>query len=71
MRTVLQARLAQCRLTLIVLDESVFIVAADDRIGEIEIFDDGLQLAGVMLLDFAAKDDVNFIGLSYGAAGVL
>jgi len=29
------------------LEESVFIVTPDDRIGKIEIFDDGLQFAGV------------------------
>ena len=54
----------------ILLDESVLVVAADDRVGEIEIFDHGLQFAGMVLLDLTAKDDADFIGLSNGAVGI-
>ena len=46
----------------ILFEEPVLIVAADDRIGKIEIFDDGLQLSGVMLLNLATKDDADLIG---------
>ena len=54
----------------ILFEESVLIVAADDRIGKIEIFDDGLQFAGVVLVDLATKDDADFIGLPNRAVGV-
>jgi len=45
-------------------------MTANDRVGEIEIFDHGLQCAGMVLLDITAKDDADFVGLSNGAVGI-
>jgi len=42
----------------------VTVVTANDRIGQVEIFDDGLQLALVVLGHLAPKDGGDFVGLS-------
>src|SRR2546425_1536798 len=54
----------------ILLDEALFVVAPDHRIGEVEILDNGLKLSVVTLGDFAPEDDGKFLGLSDGAVGV-
>jgi hypothetical protein len=54
----------------VLLDESVAVVAADDGVGEIEVFDHRLQLAAVALADLAAKDGGDLMRLADGAIGV-
>ena len=45
-------------------------MAADDRVGQAHVFDLGLQLAAVMLGNFAAEDDRDLVGLTDRAVGV-
>ena len=40
----------------VLLGEAVAVVTADDRIGKVEIFDHGLQLAFVLFGHFATED---------------
>src|ERR1700761_2672055 len=54
----------------ILFDKAMAIMATDDRIGQPNIFDDGLQFAFIVLGDLAAKDRGNFIGLTNGAIGI-
>src|SRR5215472_192745 len=54
----------------ILLDEAVAVVAADDRVGQVHVFDLGLQLAAVLLADLATEDDRDFVRLADGAVGV-
>ena len=56
--------------THVLLDEAIAIVAADHRVGQIHVFDLGLQLAAVMLGDLAAEDDGDLVRLADGAVGV-
>jgi len=37
------------------LDEAVTVVDADDRVGQMHVFDFGLQLAAVLLADLASS----------------
>ena len=46
------------------------VVAANDRIGQLDVLDDGLQFAFVVLGDFAAKDGGNLIGLANRTIGI-
>ena len=52
------------------VDEAVAIVAANDRIGEVHVFDHGLQLAAMELGHFAAEDGGDLVWLADGAIGV-
>jgi hypothetical protein len=54
----------------VVLDKAVVVVSADDRVGQVDVLDLGLQLAAVMLGDFAAEDDGDLVRLTDGAVGV-
>ena len=54
----------------VLLDEAIAVMAADYRIGQVHIFDFGLQLASIMLADSAAKDDGDLVRLSDGSVGV-
>src|SRR5205085_11249171 len=54
----------------VLLDEAVFVMTADDGIGKIQIFNDGLQFAGMVFSDFAAKDDRELVGLTDGTVSV-
>src|ERR1700740_3832257 len=54
----------------IVLDEAVTIMAADHGIGQVHVLDFGLQLASIVLGDFATEDDGNLVRLSDGSIGV-
>ena len=54
----------------VLFDEAVFVVTADDGIGQIQIFDHGLKLAGMMFGDLAAEDDSELIGLANRAVGI-
>ena len=54
----------------VLLDEAVAVIAANHRIGEVHVFDLGLQLAAVVLRHLAAEDHGNLVGLSDRAVGV-
>ena len=54
----------------VLLDEAVAVVAADHRVGQVHVFDLGLQLAAIMLADPAAEDHGDLVGLSDRAIGV-
>ena len=43
---------------------------ASSRIGQVHVFDFGLQLAPIVLGDFAAKNDGDLVRLSDGSIGV-
>jgi hypothetical protein len=57
-------------ITHVLLDESVAVMAADDRVGQIEIFDHRLEFASISLGDLAAEDGRDLVGLANGAIGV-
>jgi methylmalonyl-CoA mutase cobalamin-binding subunit len=52
------------------LDEAVAVVAADHRIGQVHVFDLGLQLAAMMFADSATEDHADFVGLSDLSIGI-
>jgi hypothetical protein len=54
----------------ILLDEAVAVMAANDRVGQVHVFDLGLQLAAVLPGDLAAEDDGDLVGLADRAVGV-
>jgi 3-hydroxybutyryl-CoA dehydratase len=54
----------------VLLDNAVAIMAADHGIGQVHVFDFGLQLAPIVLGDFAAKNDGDLVWLSDGSIGV-
>jgi hypothetical protein len=54
----------------LLLDESVAVVAPDDGMGKIQVFDDRLEFAAVMLGDLAAEDAGDLVGLADGAIGI-
>ena len=45
-------------------------MAADDRVGQVHVFDLGLQLAAVLPGDLAAEDDGDLVRLADRAVGV-
>ena len=49
-------------ITDVLFDKTMAIVAANDRIGQFDVLDDGLQFAFVLLGDFAAKMVVILLG---------
>ena len=54
----------------VLLDEAVAVVAADYWIGQIHIFNLGLQLARMMFADPATENYADFVGLSDRSIGV-
>src|SRR5436309_2102763 len=48
----------------VLLDESILVMTADHRIGQIQIFNFGLQFARMISADFMAEDDGEFVGLA-------
>ena len=54
----------------VLFDRAVAVVAADDRIGQVEIFDHGFELAAMPLGHLAAKDGGEFRGLANRAIGI-
>jgi hypothetical protein len=54
----------------ILLDKAVAVMAADDRVGQVDVFDLGLQLAAVLLGDLATEDDRDLVRLADCAVGV-
>ena len=57
-------------ITHVLFDKTVAIMAADDGIGQLDIFNDGLQFAFVLFGDLAAKDDGELVGLTDSAIGI-
>lgn len=55
-------------ITDVLFDKTIAKVAANDRIGQFDVLDDGLQFPFVLLGDFAAKDVVIFIGPANGSS---
>ena len=54
----------------ILLDKAVAVMAADHRVGQVHVFDLGLQLAAVLFGDLAAEDDGDLVRLADGPVGV-
>ena len=54
----------------VLFDEAVAVVAADDRIGQKQVLDFGLQLVAIELADLAAEDGGDLVRLADGAIGV-
>ena len=46
------------------------VMTADDRVGQIHVFDHGLQLSAVLFGDLAAEDHGDLVGLTDGSVGV-
>ena len=54
----------------VLLDEAVAVMAADHRVGQVHVFDLGLQLAAIALGDLAAEDRGDLVRLADGPVGV-
>ena len=54
----------------LLFDEAVALMAADHRVGKMDIFDHGLQFAAIWPGDLSAEDDGNFVGLADGSVGI-
>ena len=52
------------------LDGAVAVIASDDRIRQVEVFDQRFELAAIALRDLATEDGREFRGLADGAIGV-
>ena len=52
------------------LMKPIAIVTADNRVGQVHVFDLGLQLGAVLFHDLAAEDDGDLVWLTDGAVGV-
>ena len=54
----------------VLFEGAVSVVSTNDRVGQIEVFDDGLKLSLVELGDLAAEDGGDLAGLADGAVGI-
>src|SRR6266403_4072319 len=54
----------------VLLDEAVAVVTADDRVGQVEVFDHGLELAPIPSGHLAAEDGRNFVRLADRSVGI-
>jgi len=54
----------------VLFDETVSIMAANHRVGQVHVFDHGLPFSAVVLGYLAAKDPGDFMGLADGPMGV-
>src|SRR5438874_5160480 len=54
----------------VLLDEAVAVVTADDGVGQVEVFDDGLELAPIPSGHLAAEDGRNFVRLADRSVGI-
>ena len=54
----------------VLFEGAVCVVSANDGVGQIEVFDDGLELSLVELGDLAAEDGGDLAGLADGAVGI-
>jgi hypothetical protein len=52
------------------LDKAVAVMAADHRVGQVHVFDLGLQLAAALFGDLATEDDGYLVGLADGPVSV-
>ena len=50
--------------THVLLDEAIAIVTADNWVGQVQVFDLGLQLAAVLFRDLATEDDGDLVWLT-------
>ena len=57
-------------ITHVLFEGAVCVVSANDGVGQIEVFDDGLKLSLVELGDLAAEDGGDLAGLADGAVGI-
>jgi hypothetical protein len=54
----------------VLLDEAIAVVTADHRIGQVHVFDLGLQLAAMMFADPATEDHGDLVGLADRSIGI-
>ena len=54
----------------VLFEGAVCVVSANDGVGQIEVFDDGLKLSLVELGDLATEDGRDLAGLADGAVGI-
>jgi hypothetical protein len=54
----------------VLFDRALAEVAADDRVGQLDVFDDGLQLTPILLGHLTSKDGRDLVGLADGAVGI-
>ena len=54
----------------VLLEKAVSVVAPDDGIRQIHVFDNGLEFPAVLLGDLAAEDDGNLVRLANGSIGI-
>jgi len=54
----------------VLLDKAVAIMTADHRVGQVHVFDLGLQLTAVLFGDLATEDDGDLVRLADGSVGV-
>ena len=54
----------------VLLDKAVAVMAADHRVGQVHVFDLGLQLAAILFGDLATEDDSDLVRLADGPVGV-
>src|SRR6266436_4787880 len=54
----------------VLLDKAIAIMAADNRVGQVHVFDLGLQFAAVLSGDLATEDDGDLVRLADGPVGV-
>ena len=54
----------------VLLDEAIAVMTADHRIGQVHVFDLGLQLAAMMFADPATEDHGDLVGLADRSIGI-
>src|SRR5205823_13982733 len=54
----------------VLLDEAVAVVTADDGVGQVEVFDDGFELAPIPSGHLAPEDGRNFVRLADRSVGI-
>ena len=57
-------------ITHVLFEGAVCVVSTNDGVGQIEVFNDGLQLSLVVLGDLAAEDGGDLAGLADDAVGI-
>ena len=54
----------------VLFDEAIAVVAADDRIGQMDVFDHSLEFAPVKLGQLASENRGDLVGLADGTIGI-
>ena len=54
----------------ILLDKSILVVTADNRIGQIQVFNDGLEFSRMISADLTTENDGELVGLADRAVGI-